>query len=59
MILLAKNEKKKKLQENKVIPIKYGSPWLSEVPELSEYNWGVTQKIEMMKNRRRFQCHLR
>lgn len=29
----------KKLQENKVIPIKDGSPWLSEVPELSVYDW--------------------
>ena len=27
----------KKLQENNVVPIKDGSPWLSEVPELSVY----------------------
>ena len=36
MILLAKNEKKKKLQENNVVPIKDGSPWLSDVPRDDE-----------------------
>ncbi len=29
----------KKIQENNVAPIKDGSPWLSEVPELSVYDW--------------------
>lgn len=29
----------KKLQENNVVPIKDGTPWISEVPELSVYDW--------------------
>lgn len=29
----------KKIQENNVVPIKDGTPWTSEVPELSVYDW--------------------
>ena len=29
----------KKLQENNVIPMKDGTPWVSEVPDLSVYDW--------------------
>ena len=47
----------KKIQENNVVPIKDGTPWTSEVPELSVYDWRGCRMLDKKCWRGKcFQC---